>query len=204
MRVKSKFNILIDELGLGCHNFVLTNDNGEEVKCRIIKFKLPSNEIETLITNIFDYNLGIKHFKELYFLRWSVETEIKILNEFLEIENFSSRTVEGICQDFYITLIMANIISVTANYIQPIIDEDRKFKKNKHKYKINFNLAVGIFKNTFIFLLLEIDRDKKELIIKKIISQMSKKLTPIRPNRSNPRSASRRTQRFPHNRKSNC
>ena len=204
MRVKTKFNILIDELGLGCHNFEFKNENGEIIKCRIIKFKLSSNEIETLITNIFDYNLGTKQFKELYFLRWPVETEYKILKEILEIENFSTRTVDGIFQDFFITLFIANVIAVAANYIQPIIDEDRKFKKNKYKYKINYNLAVGIFKNTFILLLLEPFRDKIVLMISKIIHQMTRKLTPIKPNRSNPRSASRRTQRFPHNRKSNC
>jgi hypothetical protein len=203
MRVKTKFNILIDEMGLGCHNFVL-EDDGKEIKCRIIKFKLPNNEIETLITNVFDYNLGIKHFKELYFLRWSVETEFKKLKEILEIENFSSRTVEGVLQDFYITLIIANITSVAANYVQPIIDEERKFKKNKYKYKINLNLVVGIFRDTFILLLIEADRDKIVSIIKKIIDQMTKKLTPIRPDRSNPRSKSRRTQKFPHNHKSNC
>jgi hypothetical protein len=74
MRVKSKFNVLIDELGLECHNFVLKNNLGEEIKCRIIKFILKNNEIESLITNVFDYKLGTKHFKELYFLRWPIET----------------------------------------------------------------------------------------------------------------------------------
>ena len=136
MRVRSKFNISIDALGIGCHNFVLKSKENEEIKCRIIKFKLSNNEIETLITNLFDYNLGIKHFQELYFLRWPIETEFSILKNDLEIENFSSITIEGIHQDFFIAICMTNIISVAAHQSQIIIDKERKDKK------ININIKV--------------------------------------------------------------
>jgi hypothetical protein len=68
MRVKSKFNCDIDALSLGCHNFKLRQD-GEEIKLRIIKFKLSTGETQTLATNQFDYSLGQKHFMELYSLR---------------------------------------------------------------------------------------------------------------------------------------
>lgn len=134
MRVKSKFNIEIDTLSVGCHNFKLGNKE-ELIKCRVIKFKLPSNEIETLITNVFDYNLGINAFKELYFLRWPVEIEYNLLKNKLEIENFSTRTVEGIYQDFYISLLLSNFIHVGVNEAQPIIDKDRIKKKTS----ININ-----------------------------------------------------------------
>ena len=79
MRIKSKFNIVIDNIVLECHHFILKNDNNEEIKYCIIKFKLSSGEIETLIINFLYYNVRIKLFKELYFLRWPVETEYNIL-----------------------------------------------------------------------------------------------------------------------------
>lgn len=139
MQVKSKFNIKIDNMVLKCHNFILKNGNNEEIKCFIIKFKLSSGETKTSNTNFLYYNIRIKLFKELYFLSWPVETEYNILKEKLKIENFSIRTIEGIFQDFFIALFMANILSVAMHNTQPIIDEERKDKDNKYKYKLNIS-----------------------------------------------------------------
>jgi hypothetical protein len=51
-RIRSKFSTEIDALPLGSH-IITMYDN---VKVRIIKFVLPSGEVETLMTNLFDLN----------------------------------------------------------------------------------------------------------------------------------------------------
>jgi hypothetical protein len=40
-------------------------------------------------------------FKELYYLRWGIEENYKRLKQWVEIENFSGKSVLSIQQDFY-------------------------------------------------------------------------------------------------------
>jgi hypothetical protein len=203
MRLRRKFNTSIDKMSLGCHNFILTQDT-KSIKVIIIKFKLPKGEIETVITNLFDYSLGQKAFKELYFRRWPIETLYSKVKHKLEIENFSSRTEESIYQDYYITIFVHNLISISSKKAQYICDDARKHKKNKYKYKINFNNAVGVFKNRFVLVLITEYAAQRHDIINEIITNMTKKVIPIRPNRSIKRNKTPRKANFHHNQKSNC
>ena len=203
MRVKTKFNHEIDDMALGCHNHFLSRGN-ERYKIRVIKFRLPDGEIETLITNIFDYKLGSEAFKKLYFKRWPIEEKYKDLKKKLEVENFSSRLEEGIYQDFYVTVLLNNIITVGTWEAQVIVDEDDKDKELTYKYKVNFNQAVGTFKDRFIKALMETDPEKRAESVCVIIRLMAKAVTPIRPGRSIPRNPNPRAANFHHNQKSNC
>jgi hypothetical protein len=65
MRVRSKFNRAIDEMSLGCRDYTLFQGD----KKIMIRFKLAKGQVETLLTNRFDYKLGMKAFKKLYFSR---------------------------------------------------------------------------------------------------------------------------------------
>ena len=62
MRVREKFSREIDGLPCGDHLIGLTH--GEEgMPVRVIKFRLKSGEIETLITDIRDGQYGVKTFE---------------------------------------------------------------------------------------------------------------------------------------------
>ena len=80
MRVKKGFNISIDQLELGDHNFILSRAGHKDISVRVLKFTLPSGEVETLVTDITDMRMGIKAFKDLYFKRWPVETKYDEIN----------------------------------------------------------------------------------------------------------------------------
>jgi hypothetical protein len=203
MRVKSKFNTDIDKLPLGCHNFTLRR-GVEEIKLRIIKFKLSTNVTETLATNLFDYSLGQKHFKRLYFLRWGIEVDYDMLKNGLQIENFSSRTEVGVRQDYYATALFHNLVKIRTWEAQEIVDENDKTKTKKYKYKVNFNQAIGFYKDRFIEALLEIDLKKQEETIREIIRRLVKAVSPIRPNREVPRNPNPRKAKFYYNKKCNC
>ena len=55
-------------------------------KLRVIKIELSNNITEILVTNIFDQNIRYDEFKELYFLRWGVESKYKELKSSIQIE----------------------------------------------------------------------------------------------------------------------
>jgi hypothetical protein len=203
VRLRRKFNLGIDALGKGIHEYELAYSKGT-LNVRVIKFELPSGEIETLVTNLTDVCMEIEEFKELYFMRWPVETKYGEAKLKMEIENFSGRTEIAIRQDFFITEMLSNVIAVAAREAQPTVDKAREGKKNKHRYKVNVNHAIGTFKDRFIKALLESDPEKRAKQIQEILKLLCKHVVPERKGRSSPRNPSPRKARFHYNMKSNC
>ena len=203
MRVREKFNLAIDAQ-ICPDGIVFLEQNGKRICIRAIKFKLDSGETETLITQITDKRMGTKAFKQLYFLRWPVETKYDLVKNKLQMENFTSRTVEGIQQDFYATLYLANTVAATAFDAQAEIDEARKDKENQYDYQTNRNELIGILKDRFILAVVQEDPDKSAAMIQCIIDEVARSVVPKRLGRSTPRNPSPRKSKFYHNRKVNC
>jgi hypothetical protein len=204
MRVRRKFNLSIDRLDAGDHWVVLKKQGHEDIAVRVIKFTLPSGEEEVLITDIADKQMGVQDFKELYFLRWPIETKFDEIKNKLEIENFSGRTKNAIMQDFFITMLISNLISIAYWEAQEDVEAARAQKDNKYDYHVNVSNAIGAFKDRFIIALLEPNSRLRKKRIGRIISLMVEHAVPTRPNRSLPRNPSPRKAKFRHNRKSNC
>ena len=203
MRLKSKFNIEIDKLPLGSHSFFLVQGD-KKIKIRVVKFKLSSGEIETLISSLYDESITVDDFKELYFKRWRIETHYGNLKIKLEMENFSSRKINGIYQDYYMAFYHYNLITIAIRQAQPIIEEMGRTKNNKYKYKANFNYCVGTFKDRFIKAVLENNPIERARLFNEIIRLIASGKIPVREGRSIPRNANSRRCRHPHNHKSNC
>lgn len=203
VRVRRKFNLELDALGHGIHDFALPCGKSQ-LNVRVIKFALPSGETETLVTNLFDERMGIKAFKQLYFMRWPVETKYGEIKLKLEVENFSGRTEIAIRQDFYITMMLSNVIAVARREAQPIVDRAREGKGNKYRYKVNVNHSIGTFKDRFLLVLLEPNDEMRAMKMEEIIRLLCKHMIPERKGRSISRNPFPRKARFHHNMKSNC
>jgi len=153
---------------------------------------------------LFDARMKLNAFKQLYFLRWSVETQYGKMKLKLEVENFSGRTETAIRQDFYITALLSNIVAIGIQEAQPAVDLAREGKQNKHRYRVNVSHAIGAFKDCFILALLEPLPEKRAMKTNEIIQLLCKHATPDRKGRSIPRNTSPRKSKFHHNMKSNC
>ena len=204
MRVRRKFNLEIDQLAEGDHRVVLRKKGYEDICVRVIKFKLPSGEEETLITDLFDKRMGISAFKELYFMRWPIETKYDELKNKLAVENFSGRTLNAVMQDFFIAMFIANVIAVARWEAQVDVDAAREHKDNKYDYHVNASQAVGAFKDRFILAILEPNPQLRRKKVGRILYLMTVNPAPSRPGRSLPRNPSPRKAKFRHNRKLNC
>ena len=73
---------------------------------------MPSGEQETLITNLDTADASFEECKLLYFKRWNIEINYDDLKNKLEIENFTGDSVRVIEQDFFATLLLANIATL--------------------------------------------------------------------------------------------
>ena len=203
-RVRAKYNVKMDALPQGIHDFPLVGEKGGIMEAKVIKLELESGDIETLVTSIRDKRMGVEAFKALYFLRWGIETKIKELKHSIETENFSGRTKDTIFQDFFVSAYLSNAIAVAAHEAQPAVDISTADHENKYIYKVNKNHAVGVFKDHFIAAVLEDNPRKRKRRIEQIILLVAKGKTPVRPNRSEPRNPTPRKSNFHHNRKSNA
>jgi hypothetical protein len=64
------------------------------LKLRLIRVELEDGEVEVLITNLMNEQVfPACEFKELYHLRWGAEEHYKRLKQWVEIENFSGKSV---------------------------------------------------------------------------------------------------------------
>jgi len=140
----------------------------------------------------------------LYFKRWPIETEYNEIKNKLEIENFSGKLVDNIRQDFYATMILANLVGDFSGDAQEEVEKEQQGKDNKKwEYKVNVNHAIGVLKDHLIEALIEEDSEKRREMFNEIVRALKTRLVPIRPNRSIPRTMPRNVK-FHHNQKSNC
>jgi hypothetical protein len=202
-RVRGKFNVKLDALPLGVHDFPFTDENSKTHDLTAVKLTLDSGETELLLTSLKDRRMGVKAFKDLYFARWGVETKIGELKHIIEIENFSGRTKLTIFQDFFASVELANMLAVIALEAQPIIDFATD-EANKYEYKINKNNAIGVLKDELIAAVCAPSRRARLRHLQHVVNTIAKTKSPVRPGRSVPRTASPRRANFYHNRKSNA
>ncbi len=172
----------------------ITSQNAT-IKVRLVKVKLPNNQIEILITSLLDMKLyPSKLFKKLYQKRWGVETFYDELKNKLKVEHFSGYSNQSIQQDFYAALFISNVQTLIVSELEDEITQENQNKK--YDYKINTNLSYGFLKNRILELFFSENSQKNVIIeLKKLFKENQ---IPIRPNRSNLRNTSKyRTRRKP-------
>ena len=160
--------------------------NKKQIKLRVIRFFLDSGAEEILITNLFDDSLTVDDFKELYFLRWSVEVKYKEIKQQLKIENFSGSKPIAVLQDIYATLAFANIASALKVIVDKKIKVDTKEKGNKLQYQTNRNFLLGELKKKLHLLLGNI-QSKCKSTLQELLFLAQKIRSPIRLGRKNNR-----------------
>ncbi len=194
IRVKADFsNITREFYQSGLHSSIVQIQPGKNTKLsdksyskdtskevRLVRVELPGGETEILISSLIDsekYPNAV--FKDLYFLRWGIETFYDELKNKIKVEHFSGYSEHCILQDFYAALFVSNVQSLIVGEIN---DELAKNSTgNKYQYKVNNNLSYGFLKDRIISLFFS---DKEMDVIVSELKELFKKHTiPIRPNR---------------------
>ena len=148
-RLRSKFNTDIDAIPAppeqnGISDSILTLDGR---KIRVIKFYLPSGILETLITN--DLELDKENFRILYFMRWPVEENYKLIKEKIGLTNFRGYSENSVLQEFWISILLANLALAIKRETDGIIGSTINQKENKNRYMTNMNELIGYLSRHF-------------------------------------------------------
>ena len=152
------------------------------IKVRLVRVELP-NSVEVLITNLWEEDGHLtQEFKDLYFMRWGVETSISIQKNILQLESFSGLTVCSVLQDFHATMVMCNLHSILIKEAQQTVENT--LTKRKHPMKINRNKAIGRLKANLMHLFIYND---PQSVLQKLHDYFIKNVLPVRKGRSFPR-----------------
>ena len=116
-----------------------------EIDVRFVSVVLDSGEIEVLITSIMDKDIKRSEFKELYFLRWGVETFYHLLKGRLNLENFTGKSLESVKQDFWSSIYISNVETIFTEDTKTELNAD--LKKEQLSKKINRSVSFNAIKN---------------------------------------------------------
>ena len=151
-----------------------------KIKIRLVRVILSSGEVEVLITSLLD---EIKYpnsvFKPLYFKRWGIETRYDVLKNSLRIENFSGLSEIVIQQDFFITLLIANVEALLRGEVNKEVKV--KYPLRKYEYQVNISVCVNLLRDKITDLLLGQNPQKVLDYLTKVFTQ---NIEPVRPDRS--------------------
>jgi hypothetical protein len=154
------------------------------IKIRLIRIDLPDGEIEILMTTLLDSQFyPASMFKELYFLRWGIETYYDELKNKLKVGYFTGYSKISILQDFYCAVFISNLQSLIVNDLQ----EELKIKNKNTKldYKINTNLSYGFLKNRILELLFK--DAPLDSVFNELENLFLENTIPVKKNRTNKR-----------------
>jgi CheY-like chemotaxis protein len=159
-------------------------DKKTTIKVRLVRVDLPCGEIEILMTTLLDSQIyPASMFKELYFLRWGIETYYDELKNKLKVEFFTGYSKSTIMQDFFCAIFISNLQSVIVNSLQEELKE--KNRNTRLNYKINTNLSYGFLKNRVLELLIK--EAPLESVFNELENIFMQNTIPIRGNRNNER-----------------
>lgn len=171
------------------------------IKLRVVKLQISEENIEYLITNLFETSISLEDFKFLYKQRWGIESKYNDLKNKLEIENFTGYSPIAILQDFYATMLLANLAGVLQFQMHEEIEAMHANEENKYEYKLNVSRTISETKRTVIEMLSTTSKLKREILFVNITLRMKNAVVPVRPNRNFDRNRRHRSAKFPPNMK---
>lgn len=143
---------------------------------RVVRFKLTDNSFETVLTNLDPENFPPPKLKELYAMRWGIETSFRDLKYTVGLVSFHSKKVEHIFQEIFARLIMYNFSElVTASVVI-------QKKNRKYAYQANFSAAVHICRQFF----------RGNVHPPNLETLLARYISPVRPDRTQVRKLTRR------------
>lgn len=150
-------------------------ENGNTIKLRAVKIELGS-ETEVLLTNLdFKY----EEINELYQMRWSIESTYHQLKENLKIESITSGKKIIINQEILSQMLVYNLAQSHINVAEDKINQE----KYKYQMKINHNMAIGLLKDYFIYIIMQSSPKKRIQLMDELEELIIKYLCPVRKGR---------------------
>jgi hypothetical protein len=165
----------------------------DSLTVRFVRVTLNTGEYEILITSLIDQELYPHSiFKELYWLRWRVETFYGVLKTRLGLENFSGYSPEAIRQDFFAAVFLTGIETLFAE------DAEQHLSKQVglHAKKVNKAVSFNAIKHRAFELFYS--QDPIDTVLEELTTLFTTSPTLIRPDKHPPRGTNSPQQKLNH------
>lgn len=152
--------------------FDFFDENREyNISFRMVRFLISEGIYETVITNLSEEEMSTEKIKELYHMRWRIETSFRELKYTIGLLNLHSNQQKIVEQEIYARMILFNMCRVLSK------DIVMKQEKKKYQYQLNMNRFIRYIKR----FLKRKSGDESPPDINHLISMF---ITPVRPGRS--------------------
>ena len=142
-----------------------------DIEFRIVRIRLDNGTYICIATNLSGEEFPLEEINKLYRMRWSEETSFRELKYTIGLINWHSSKYDGILQEINARMILYNFCELAISHAVV-----KTSKNTKHVYKINFAIAVNIYRAY-----LKHDGNETETML-----LIQKYLTPVRYNRKYP------------------
>ena len=142
------------------------------MRFRICRFMLNNGEFETVATSL-PMSFALEDIKELYHLRWGLETAFRDWKYTLGLVNLHGKSDEFAGQEIYASLTAFNFVSRVCREV--VVHQP---KDGVYAYKVNFKMAVMLCKE-----FLQTPNADGE----KLLQEIARHTVPVRPNRQDDR-----------------
>lgn len=143
------------------------------ISFRIVRFAISENSYEVIITNLNKNEFPVEKIKELYHMRWGIETSFRELKYAIGLRNFHSKKATFVQQEIFARLTMYNFCEIITTHVV-ILQKNRKYT-----YQVNFTLAIAVCLHYF--------RCRNELSSPNLEALIRKNILPVRKGRNDPR-----------------
>lgn len=151
----------------------------ETVKFRVCKIRIKDEDTydkdtwEVIITDLDKEQFPLERIKQLYHMRWGIESSFRKLKYDLGCIQFHSKQDDFVEMEIYSHMIMFNVVSQTSAQVN--IKRTRKYA-----YAVNFKMACIIVNKRY-------SKSSSDKTFKQILTEISVRVVPIRPGRRDKR-----------------
>ena len=141
--------------------------NKKSTQARLVKCLSPEGNEIAFITNLPE-NISTEEICNEYFKRWKIELAYNTLKNKMKFESVSGKSTIYVKQDFLAQILVYNLARDLMNSAEKELKNNQK--KSKYPVRINENIALGVFREEFIELMMEDDtakRDEKYVVLQK-------------------------------------
>lgn len=143
------------------------------MKFRVVRFKISDDKYETIVTTLPRFVFSIEDIKELYHMRWGIETAFRDIKYTIGLINLHSKKEDLVMQEIYAALIAYNFCTRIVSSV--VVD---KKEHTVHAYQVNFKMAVYLCKKFY--------RDTISVGLN-LIEEIGKYIEAVRPGRQDQR-----------------
>ena len=143
-----------------------------EIPVRIVRFKITDDSYETIATSLPRNEFPPALLRQMYFMRWGIETSFRELKYAIGLTSFHARKAKFIRQEILARIVMYNFCErIMAKVVIHV-------GKRKHTYQINYTMGFYVCRLYFRGM----NTDDPEL-------EIAKYILPVRPGRADRRKA---------------